>query len=169
MKRRFRGESIHKVDAKGRVSVPAPFRRVLEEGDPDWTDGLNPTFALIYGSPTTGCVEGYPIRSIAEIDDAIAALPRFSAERKRLERMLNSKSDYAQIDETGRMLLPAALRERIGVSSEALFAGMGEKFEIWAPDAYRADEAAGAEALAGREDELFALLDRGAIIDRGGA
>ena len=35
MKRRFRGESVNKVDAKGRVSVPAAFRRALEEGDPD--------------------------------------------------------------------------------------------------------------------------------------
>ena len=35
MARRFRGESVHKVDAKGHVSIPAPFRRVLEEGDPN--------------------------------------------------------------------------------------------------------------------------------------
>ncbi|MCK4861351.1 MAG: cell division/cell wall cluster transcriptional repressor MraZ, partial [Rhodobacteraceae bacterium] len=32
MARRFRGKSVHKVDAKGRVSIPASFRRVLEEG-----------------------------------------------------------------------------------------------------------------------------------------
>ena len=42
MKGRFRGESVHKVDQKGRVSVPASFRRVIEEGDPDWGAGVNP-------------------------------------------------------------------------------------------------------------------------------
>ncbi|HKK83893.1 MAG TPA: cell division/cell wall cluster transcriptional repressor MraZ, partial [Roseovarius sp.] len=35
--RRFRGESHHKVDTKGRVSIPASFRRVLESSDPNWT------------------------------------------------------------------------------------------------------------------------------------
>ena len=34
MSRRFRGESHHKVDAKGRVSIPASFRRVIEASDP---------------------------------------------------------------------------------------------------------------------------------------
>ena len=35
--RRFRGEAENKVDAKGRISIPAPFRRILEEGAPDWS------------------------------------------------------------------------------------------------------------------------------------
>ena len=40
--RRFRGEAENKVDNKGRVSIPAAFRRILEEGDPDWSSGLHP-------------------------------------------------------------------------------------------------------------------------------
>ena len=46
---RFRGEGIHKVDGKGRVSIPVLFRRVLESGDPDWTEGLNPNAVIVYG------------------------------------------------------------------------------------------------------------------------
>ena len=42
MVRRFRGEGLNKVDSKGRVSIPALFRRVIEVCDPAWTDGLNP-------------------------------------------------------------------------------------------------------------------------------
>ena len=50
MSRRFRGESIHKVDGKGRVSIPAAFRRVLEENDPDYALGLNPNLIIVYGN-----------------------------------------------------------------------------------------------------------------------
>ncbi|MDG1769388.1 MAG: MraZ N-terminal domain containing protein, partial [Yoonia sp.] len=45
----FTGEHIQKVDGKGRMSIPADFRRVLESQDPDWTDGLNPRMYLLYG------------------------------------------------------------------------------------------------------------------------
>ncbi len=160
MIRRFRGESVHKVDPKGRVSVPAPFRRVLEEGDPDWIEGLNPNFVLIYGRPGARCLEGYSMQSIQEVDDTISRLPRFSADRERLERMLNTKSTYAQLDETGRILLSSRLREMIGLAGDALFAGMGEKFQIWKPSDYERDETEGAREAEGREAELFALLDR---------
>ena len=45
----FTGEHTQKVDGKGRMSIPADFRRVLESQDPDWTDGLNPRMYLLYG------------------------------------------------------------------------------------------------------------------------
>lgn len=141
MIRRFRGESVHKVDAKGRVSVPAPFRRVLEEGDPDWTPGLNPNLVLIYGGPSGRCLEGYTIEAVAALDEKISRMPTFSRNRKALERWLNTKSVYAQMDETGRIVLSQKLREMMGIEGEAVFAGMGEKFQIWSPDEYDTDMA----------------------------
>lgn len=169
MRRRFRGESVHKVDAKGRVSIPAPFRRVLEEGDPDWTEGLNPNFVLIYGRRGNVCLEGYSMQTMGLVDDEVSSLPRFSREREILERMLSSKSVYAQVDENGRIVLPARLRELIGVSEEALFAGMIDKFQIWSPQGYADDETRNDAWLdeQGLEGDPYALLDR--IRNRGGS
>ena len=161
MKRPFRGESVHKVDLKGRVSVPATFRRLLEEGDPDWKPGGAPTFVLIYGMPSGNCIEGYTVEGAAQLNDKVSRLPTYSKSRKYLERVLNTQSLYAQVDENGRFVLSQALREKFGLDSEAKFAGMGDKFEIWTPAAYEADMSGLEEwhtELAEDEDP-FAVLD----------
>ena len=162
MARRFRGESVHKVDGKGRVSIPAPFRRVLEEGDPDWVAGAQPNLVLVYGLPGSRCLEGYSIRSIEEVDDMVSALPRFSRERQALERVLNTQSVYGQVDDNGRMVLPAKLRQMIGITGEAVFAGMGDKFQIWEPTAFDDDMAQIGEWLDGQPEDNgpFSLLDK---------
>ena len=137
MQRRFRGESLHKVDAKGRVSVPVAFRRVLEEGDPDFAAGSHPNFVIVYGGVKSSCLEGYTISSITKVDKLISKLPRFSRDREILERFINTQSTYMQLDETGRFVLSQRLKERIGIGDEAIFAGMGEKFQIWEPKNYQ--------------------------------
>ena len=137
MIRRFRGESLHKVDAKGRVSVPAAFRRVLEEGDPDFSRESSPNFVIVYGGVRSDCLEGYTISSISKVDKLISKLPRFSKDREMLERFINTQSTYMQLDETGRIVLSHRLKEKIGIGDEAIFAGMGEKFQIWEPKNYQ--------------------------------
>ena len=137
MIRRFRGESLHKVDTKGRVSVPAAFRRVLEEGDPDFSGGSSPNFVIVYGGVRGICLEGYTISSITKVDKLISRLPRFSRDREILERFINTQSTYMQLDETGRIVLSTRLKEKIGIKDEAIFAGMGEKFQIWEPKNYK--------------------------------
>jgi MraZ protein len=137
--RRFRGESLHKVDGKGRVSIPAQFRRVLEEGDPDLKTGVNPSCVLVHSQKGKKCLEGYSISSINEVDDLVSELPRYSREREMLERMLNAQSSYAQIDDNGRLVLSQKLRELISVRAEAVFIGMGDKFQIWEPRSYEDD------------------------------
>ncbi len=169
MARRFRGESVHKVDAKGRVSIPASFRRVLEEGDPEWKPEQNPNLVIVHGRPGRKCLECFTITSMDEIDDLVSALPRFSRDREKLERMLNTRSTYAQVDENGRMVLSQKLREMIGLTGDATFAGMGDKFQIWNPEAFAEDQAMLDEetALDGNENDPFALLDRLQIEGRG--
>mgnify|MGYP001308595763 CR=1 FL=1 len=161
MKQRFRGEWTNKVDAKGRVSIPASFRRVLEICDPDWQDKSLPNLVLVYGRKGTGCIEGYSMRSIHEVDDMISALPRYSKNREILERLLNSNSVQIQLDENGRIVLSTKLREMIGIKNEALFAGMGEKFEVWNPISYQKNMEEMFESIKDpiNEQNIFDILD----------
>ncbi len=155
MTRRFRGESQHKVDAKGRVSIPASFRRVLEAGDPDWTEGLNPNLVIVYGDHRRKFLECYTIEAIEEVDRKIDRLPRGSKERKILQRLYHGQSLPTNVDETGRLVLPAKLREKIGLGGEAFFIAAGDTFQIWKPETFEKEEMAETEAWLDEQPEDF--------------
>lgn len=155
MARRFRGESHHKVDTKGRVSIPASFRRVLEAGDPNWTDGLNPELVIVYGDHRRSFLECYTMDAIDEVDTKIAALPRGSQERKILQRLFHGQSLPTSVDETGRLVLPAKLRTKIDLEGEAFFIGAGDTFQIWKPETFETEEISKTEAWLDQQPEDF--------------
>jgi MraZ protein len=134
------------VDAKGRVSVPALFRRVLEAGDPDWTDGLAPNLVIVYGDHRRKYLECYTMDAIAEVDRKILRMQRGSLERRMLEKLFNGQSHPTSVDETGRLVLPAKLRQKIGLDAEAYFIATGDTFQIWKPETYTDVEEARTEA-----------------------
>ena len=136
MARRFRGEGLQKVDSKGRVSIPALFRRVVQACDPSWTEGLAPELVIVYGDTRREFLECYTIEAIEEVDAKIDALPRGSVGRKTLERLFHGQSFPTSIDETGRLVLPAKLRQKIGIDKEAYFIAAGDTFQIWKPETY---------------------------------
>ncbi|MBT4568371.1 MAG: cell division/cell wall cluster transcriptional repressor MraZ, partial [Marinovum sp.] len=103
MARRFRGEGLQKVDAKGRVSIPALFRRVIEACDPNWCDGLPPELVIVYGDSRRNFLECYTIEAIQEVDRKIDQLARGSLGRKTLERLFHGQSFPTLIDDTGRL------------------------------------------------------------------
>jgi len=153
--RRFRGESHHKVDAKGRVSIPALFRRVLEAGDPDWKEGLRPQLVIVYGDHRRKFLECYTVEAIDEVDRKIDLLPRGSMERKLLERMIHGQSLPAEVDGDGRLVLPQKQREKIGLDGEAFFIASGDTFQIWKPDTYQTEEQAKTEAWLDSQPDDF--------------
>ncbi len=148
MVRRFRGEGVQKVDAKGRVSIPANYRAVLRDGDPEWSEGKLPEFIIVYGDERRDFLECFTIDAANEMDEKIARLPRGSTKRRALERLFNGQSLPATVDDTGRIVLPAKLRQKIGIDGEAYFIAMGDTFQIWKPEGF--DDA---------ESDVDALLD----------
>lgn len=164
MARRFRGESHHKVDAKGRVTIPALFRRVLEAGDPDWKDGLRPQLVIVYGDHRRNYLQCFTIEAIEEVDAKIDNMPRGSVERKMVETLFNGQSLPTEVVD-GRIGLPQKLREKIGLDlgEEAFFIATGDTFQIWNPETYRTQELAKTEAwleAQGEDFDALSLLDQ---------
>ena len=140
MARTFRGESHHKVDAKGRVSIPALFRRVLEAGDPDWTDGLRPQLVIHYGGASQKYLECYTIEAMIGLYCLERINVQAGMERRMLERHIHGHSYPTEVDGDGRLVLPQKLREKIDLDAEAFFIASGDTFQVWKPETYNTEE-----------------------------
>jgi MraZ protein len=139
--RRFIGESTQKMDAKGRVSVPHFFRPVIQAGDPDWSDGKAPQLIIVYGLEDQNYLEAFTITAADELDDKIDALPEGSEARELLETVYRGHALYASVDETGRLVLPQRLREKLDLTDEVYFISAGKTFYMWKPETYAAEKA----------------------------
>ncbi len=139
MGRWFTGESTHKVDAKGRVSIPAAYRRVLEENDPEWSGKGNANLVIVYGTRKMKFLEAYTMAAFNDIAERISRLPRGSSNRRKAERYFSGLAHRTQVDDTGRLVLPPRLRQKVGIENEAYFIASGDTFQIWAPDVYAVD------------------------------
>lgn len=128
------------------MSIPASFRRVLEASDPSWETGKAPELVIVYGDHRRSYLECYTIEAIEEVDAKIDRLPRGSVQRKMLSTLFQGQSLPTSVDETGRLVLPAKLRQKIGLEDEAFFIAAGDTFQIWKPETYEADELSRTEA-----------------------
>jgi MraZ protein len=127
---RFFSHFILRLDAKGRVSVPAPFRSVLSR---EGAEGL-----YCYPALDRPAVEAGGRALMAEIEDLIARFPPFSEEREQFATALYGTSETLKIDSEGRVTLTDHLKDHAGIMDAVAFVGLGHKFQIWAPDRFSA-------------------------------
>lgn len=130
---RFVSTFENKIDAKGRVSVPAAFRAVLDR------DALRVDDALAiycYPSLDAPALDAGGQRLARKIDELLATLPDYSDERDELSVALYGDVEFLKIDGDGRILLPRLLREHAGIDTKVTFVGLGEKFQIWEPERF---------------------------------
>ncbi len=164
----FRGEFSQKVDSKGRMSIPADFRRILELGDPNFPENPNPRLVLLYGEHLKNCLHVYTVAEMAKVAEGIQALPRGSVKRRYASRMILGKSWSTEVDRDGRIVLPKERREQIDLQGEAKMVAMGEFFEIWNPVTFEEMEAIEREEFAKEFEEDLDGLDPMAIIGMAG-
>jgi MraZ protein len=124
----FKGTYRHRIDPKGRVPVPAAFRRVLAE-----TGSETVVVTLL-----DQCLAAYPSHEWSRLESQLVALPSFSRPVKALTRLLASRAMDCSLDVQGRILLPSALRVAARLGREAVVAGVLNRFEIWEPAAWSA-------------------------------
>ncbi len=121
----FLSTFTNKVDAKGRVSVPAQFRAQLVNKD---FSGI-----VVYESFINDCIEGCDVERIKQISDSIDNLDPFSEERDAFAAAVLGGSSQIAIDGDGRVILPEILLKKAKIKGLAVFVGKGSTFEIWEP------------------------------------
>ncbi|WP_165498182.1 division/cell wall cluster transcriptional repressor MraZ [Siculibacillus lacustris] len=131
---RFLGRHAKRIDAKGRVSVPAAFRAVLA------ADRLDGPFCLrALGHPA---IEAGGRALIAAIDARLADFPLFSPAHTALATTLLGQSEAIGVDPEGRMSVPEWIRDATGIDREMVFVGLGDRFQIWEPSRFAVFETA---------------------------
>ena len=131
---RFVSTYINKIDAKGRVSVPASFRTILERDG--YAGGI-----YCYPSLDAPALDAGGKRLAENIDRILDGLPDYSDERDELSVALYGDVVTLTIDPEGRIVLPEALRAHAGISTHVAFVGLGQKFQMWEPAHFEARRA----------------------------
>jgi MraZ protein len=119
----------NRLDAKGRVSIPASFRAVLAR---DGFDGL-----YVHPSIDQEALDCGGHALLREIDGLLSGLSPYSEERDLFSTALIGTSEILKVDSEGRAILTESLKSYAAISSEVTFVGHGHKFQIWEPGRFR--------------------------------
>ena len=126
----FLGTHLNRLDAKGRVSVPAPFRAALRAGSENGTAAL-----VLRPSHKHTCIEAWPEAIFQALATPLDKLDLFSEDHDDLAASLYADAYPVEADREGRIVLPEALVAYASLSEQVAFLGLGRTFQIWEPAA----------------------------------
>ena len=131
----FLGTHEVKLDSKGRVSIPAPFRPTLSR---QGFDGV----ILFPSYKVEGAIEGCGQDFLNQLMDSVNSYELFSDAQEDLSATIFGAAHQLQWDSNGRIVLPEALIAAADIKDKAVFVGTGALFRIWQPERWAAYQAA---------------------------
>jgi MraZ protein len=136
----FLGTHTNRIDAKGRVSIPAPFRTALRalavEGAPP---------LVLRTSHKHACIECWPARFFEELAPPLEKMDIFDDDHDDLAMALYPDAAHFDPDKEGRIGLPEDLIRHAALTETVFFMGLGRTFQIWEPLAAERARAAARE------------------------
>ncbi len=127
------GTHQSRFDAKGRMSVPAPFRAVLRAHAGAAVPGE--ASLIIRPSHTLPCLEGWPATTFANLGARFDNVDLFSEDQDDMVTALYADACAVEPDKEGRIVVPENLVEHAGLTDAVMFMGVGARFQIWEPGA----------------------------------
>ena len=124
----FRGNHPTRADEKGRIKIPAEFKRVIDEkyGTQFYITSLDGKVAQVY-----------PFEEWERIEQKLAGLSTFNPTKKKFLDRTNYWGQQVEIDGQGRLLIPQLLRESAQIKGEVAVTGMLTYLEVRNLEAYR--------------------------------
>ncbi|HVK92710.1 MAG TPA: division/cell wall cluster transcriptional repressor MraZ [Mycoplana sp.] len=131
---RFLSNATNRIDAKGRVSVPSSFRAVLAQRDIRelycFQDFVFP--AISVGGPDL----------LDRFERQIAGEDPFSPAVNRMSLLIHGGGVFMKLDSEGRLMVTDFIRDFTGITADVTFVGRADHFQLWAPQAFEAEQAA---------------------------
>jgi MraZ protein len=155
----FLSTTTNKVDKKGRVSVPAPFRAALGKANE----------IAVFRALHHPALEACSLKHLETLSDSLEHLNLAPEVYELIETTIFGGAHQLPIDGDGRIVLPASLIEAVSIDEEAVFVGRRRTFQIWAPKTYSSFEAKARDAAKAQNISLSKIIaDASAFIGEGG-
>lgn len=122
---RFLSSAINRIDSKGRVSVPAHFRAVVQRR------GYQELYALKALDRPALDVGGLDL--LDRYEQRIAMEDPFMQTADDMSFFVHGDSDFLKLDQDGRITVTDFIRDHTGITSDVAFVGRGTFFQIWEP------------------------------------
>lgn len=124
---RFLGNSEAKTDAKGRVFLPAIFRKQLQSA----AEGC----LIMRKDSFQDCLVLYPESAWnAQMNELRGRLSRWNPEHQMIFRQFVSDVEIITLDANGRFLIPKRYQDMANIKQEVRFIGMDDTIEIWSKE-----------------------------------
>lgn len=130
----FRGAASLNLDAKGRLAIPSRYRDSIR-------DCCQGKLVVTVNNTQEHCLWLYPVDEWERVEEKIVSLPSFNPQHQKLKRFLLGHASDVEMDGSGRILLPAPLRDFAMMRKSVFLVGQGNKFEIWSEDLWEARRA----------------------------